>query len=920
MADSKIATFIVYFDKLYSSLLARIHSTSLIVRNSRLLRSLLPSFIFLISYFFFYHGFFNSVNDAFPDLGPFPLYPSQSDRLYYYLWQISGFGFAGSQLPYGIIINSMTKLFADPGVAEKIWFLSLLPIAFFGSFFLQRITFQASYKRSLFLSFIYVFNPITAGLIYEGSVNDTLTAYVFIPLLFLFAIGSLNDKNDISKRLESTLILCVLFIYVYYWNQQIIMWLGPFYFFLALFHLYSLTNLRRRIISILNIVVFTTTFVILSGSLSVIAGFLALKGYVVFSPISGGSVTDLAVVISENFKSQFSFEYWYLGAGVLCIILFFFQPPRGIRSERLLGQVHSSIVVSCLLVLGIWVVFEVDYNRLVLFLVRYLPIVAAYEPFPGIVLLFALLFIDLSIVRPNSSAGELLKELIASDKQRGRLFRRLAKKLIAIGLVVLLLFSNAPFWNDTGLPSTIGMINSSSVANDYYSVPQSIINVSQWLHSNFHSSQEGRVLVIPDVGYSQGELQDLNPTVSFLPITSSMYETLNYMLQTNNTANLANFLSIFGVEYVILLKGNYPQGDTQSSLVGPARFQASGFEWDLNYEPIGSWASWNKLVSAGDNFSLVLNSSYSSIYSNNLFLGTLFTFSLQGQSVLRNVIHGFSSNTIEYDVGGNLLSLNWTGINLIPWKYNWSIHTDFLAAKSSNYITLIGGPLPSNVSYSNLWQMPNLRSNTSYDLSFSIKGSFMQDSSVWIRYYSGANMSGTVISTTGLSFHGNISQSKSVHFRFKTPQSFGSVAIFPTYLRNKQFNNESYTVFSNFSLLETEISTAIALNYSFNNPTHATLLLNLRPLTKLIVFASAFSPDWELISNSDVVIKPFAFNNGYITEMAFLLNNSTGEFSLVFTPQSGYEQSLSYRAYGWSVLMGLTAFSVLWTERRKRVR
>ena len=662
--------------KIYESIVNAVGKSLVILVKSKFGRGVCIFGLYTALLLFIYHGIFdNWINLNFADLGTFPLYPTLTSRLFFYSWQIQGLGFPGNQLPYGLIVDGLTLLFGNPGIAEKVWLLSLLPIASTSMYLLSRRALLINSSGSVFISFLFSFNPVTAGLIYTGSVNDTLTAYSFFPLLIFLATVSLNVGESLLKWVRNVIIFSILFIYVFNWNQQIIMWVGPFYLFYAMFLLMRRNPIQDKLRTLLSGVIFVIIFTALTGSLTTILQFLNLHGSGAFSVSAGGtnSAINIAIDLRDNFYGQFSFQYWYLAAGVLTLnaSLFHTRKRRGHLSNDFI--LHYAIIVEVLFILNIWLIFRVDATSLIIFLSRYFPIIGAYEPFPAIVILFSLLFIDTCLVMRCVNLPLYLHSFHATDSEVIRAIGKSLPKLFAILLVLLILFSSAPFWRDSSTPSTFSMIQQSTKVNELYSVPSGISEISSWFYGNASPAEQSRVLLVPQGGYLDEELAGNAPWVSFIPISHSLYSQFQPMLHYNITSNLANLLSIFGVKYVVVYKGPYPKGDSHSAFSGNVRFSPSGPPWQLQYTPHGSWQNWSTIFLHCKNFSLVANLSNADIFYNTLCKGIIYSFDMGNSSFsLNTVTFSQTENELLYPTGPNLVTNNWSGLNLIPWRYNWT--------------------------------------------------------------------------------------------------------------------------------------------------------------------------------------------------------------------------------------------------------
>ena len=130
-------------------------------------------------------------------------------------------------------------------------------------------------------------------------------------------------------------------------------------------------------------------------------------------------------------------------------------------------MLHFSINAQVLLVLGVWAVFHYNVVGLEILIAKYMQFLAAYEPLPGISLVFSLICVDLLLAIPGiMHYFQLEPELKISQRYSQNVMRYAAQRqfrirpsrVIATTIVVLLLFGAVGFWRQGSVPSTINMI------------------------------------------------------------------------------------------------------------------------------------------------------------------------------------------------------------------------------------------------------------------------------------------------------------------------------------------------------------------------------------------------------------------------------------------------------------------------------
>jgi len=208
------------------------------------------------------------------------------------------------------------------------------------------------------------------------------------------------------------------------------------------------------------------------------------------------------------------------------------------------------------------------------------------------------------------------------------------------------------------------------------------------------------------------------------------------------------------------------------------------------------------------------------------------------------------------------------------------------------------GPLPNNMSYSNIWEQITMKNNTYYQLNYSVSGVNMSNAQIFIRFYSGPNMSGDVISTIGSpSVAGNVSN-LAVDFVFETPVAFNSSAIFLTYLSNPKATFYSYSFQINYLKYEIQVypvSKPFIINYHYINPTELIVDVHSRGnMTTMILYSATYNLSWVMTSGLSVYRSHAITLFSSLIFNFYLVKGNISHLWLNFTTQKAYSSQLIY--------------------------
>ena len=546
-----------------------------------------------VLFFLFFHGFMNSSNLDFADLGSFSYFPISSLDGVRFDWYLTNLGGQGHVLYYQIVISFVTLLLNNAAIALKVWMLSLIAIASLNSYCLFKYLLKEKKEVAYLLAIIYTFNPITAGLFFFGSINDTYTVYAFMPLLILLSLKISQDSIK-SDLLLHSIGLGLVWTYVFYWNPEIVVDFGLFYFFYVLFSI--ITNFRKSSIKpyLISFSIVLTLFLFLTGSYTTIFSIIVQGPVQAFATSSAGASTysEIFLDLSSNFHGQLPFYYWYCMLPIFIGISIFSFYFRYLIPSRLQSAILGIQFMS-LLILLIWFLFNFNITILVIPIARFLPELGALEPFFGIGLFFCAETIGLSILLSLNfkNAKVRLPAFIRSNPRNKYLLNTMLFLLI-----IFLLISSIGYWRQNNTPSQIDYVGASSQINVNYTIPNYIESLALWMHKNTNLNSEYRIFVVPQGGLTNEAILNYMPWTSEPTLTNSYSLGMTELVGNHNFTNLAKALGLSGVEYFIVIKGTHVISDQSNQFQGPIGFTKEGFPWQQSNSPHGSWENWTRML------------------------------------------------------------------------------------------------------------------------------------------------------------------------------------------------------------------------------------------------------------------------------------------------------------------------------------
>ncbi len=873
--------------------------------------------IYIISFIFYLKGLFMTGSLDFPDLGVFSIFPSQSLTGYIFNWQLGGYGSEGSVIPYSLILYSLETIFHSPGIAEKIWLLSLLPIGSLFIYYLSYTKLKIGYFYSFVFAYLYAFNPITAGLFYMGSVNDTLTMYIFEPILVILVLLLLSSFNY-SDMLKWAAIFILLYFYVFSWSPEIVMWILPILLLALIFKIiYSHKHLHNIEAALIGTLLVIFGILLTTGEFGTILTVFSGRGSQTFSHAAGTSnITNLIIDFHDNIYGQLSYLYAIFSTFLVGVSLYLFVRLKSYLSDEE-KSLYLSMLTIIILIIFVWTSFRFSMKFFETVIASYLPVLAAYEPFMGITLIFSLFFIQILFLWKafnnylNDNHSPVFKRIGNFVRSKGKYIRF----FLIILVIIILMTSSVGYGREHDVPNaTTQLLNSDSSFN-LYKVPFYETNLSSYLSSHLQSS-EGRYLLLPYSGLSSEAVEKFIPEIGCAKLTPSLWsDILNANNDSSSYLKFSQELAVLGIEYVVINKGPYVSGSGNGSTTGQARFYAAGFPWDLSYLPAGNWTNWFSILGKDPYLDSMSNTSNYIIFKNPYFTGIFHEYILPKNFSINSIVSTSSNGSLLYP---DLATLKSPTFNIPhgPFSENWSI------INTLHGICYVGSTLPSNMTYSNIYSKIDLIPCTNYVLNYSIAGKNMADSSIYIRFYSGENCTGKVVNTYSSPEVTGNNTFHLVNYTFQTPEIFKSASIFLTYHDNNHVTNYSSYFYINYLVhLKTTFPLPISSSeYHFVNPTKTTINVNVPSNHSiLLLYSSTFDTGWNIYSkNTNIKSTEFVISQSIIFN-SFYITKSISNATLEFEPQKTHSMEILIE---WSILIStgvlLAALLILPNLKRKR--
>ncbi len=313
---------------------------------------------------------------AFPDLGTFPLPGTQGLNILIFSWNPQNFGFYGPSLPYILFVWAFVYAFGS-ALGEHVWLLSFFLIGYISAYSLLSLTDIEPRLRVLF-SILYIFNPVVSGLIYEASINDTLTLYVLFPALIALAIKVYSKRPSFP----AVLAFAALTTYAYFWNPQVVMWVLPVILVALIGRLAKERNFKALFQVVLSTAIFLLIFLTVTGSLEIFIQVVLGRAYTFFTITQTTSPYNILIDLRDNFYGQFPLFYSYILLNWSAVLTYFWVKFRGTLNENEAMLLAVSIA-GTMIVNFTWLIFRSNFIYLQLLLAKYFPLLGAYEPFFG---------------------------------------------------------------------------------------------------------------------------------------------------------------------------------------------------------------------------------------------------------------------------------------------------------------------------------------------------------------------------------------------------------------------------------------------------------------------------------------------------------------------------------------------------------
>lgn len=535
-------------------------------------KTALPFLIFvsltLVVFVYAYRNLLGMGMMQFADLIPFPENAKDAYETFFFSWNPANMGVESHPDIYYFLIGLFVSIFRNAVVAQKIFYLSALPIAAIGMYVLLG-RFVESEPAKYIAAFIYALNPIAS---YGGPPGPMAFPYALYPFLLFFLLKLLEDKN----RLRNALVFSSLLALALSFSFQGL----PTFFVVVIVTLFIEFLLRRDF----KYVVTTVSLVLLSLFLV----FLLTLPVSIFMVTSSGQVSanwsiqhlinDVRCTYSEatltrltrmagnaggapQFLGYNGTDLWTLSGYILPLLAF--SSLLLVDDQRKRKYVIFFSLTAILVILQVWL----TYKGLTLGLFLRFPVLFVFRS-PKLLALLSLSYCPVIAI----SLEGIIRRLAICKLQS------LAGPFILAVIVCVSIYNWPFFTGDMATTKTLERWDT------YMHIPSVCSQVSSWTRA--HRAKQGffRTLWLPFEANKQLSLRWLDPYTfsSFIGAEQAKnlpnVECTQFILDSlckGEQRNLGDLLAPFNVRYVIVdcssdqegpprLNGLYPQGSPKA--------------------------------------------------------------------------------------------------------------------------------------------------------------------------------------------------------------------------------------------------------------------------------------------------------------------------------------------------------------------
>jgi len=510
----------------------------------------------LIAFIYAYHNLLGMGMMQFGDLIPFPEDPQDAYKTFFFSWDSANMGIESHPDIYYFLIWLFVLIFGNAVIAQKVFYLSALPIAAIGMYMLLG-RFIESEPAKYIAAFIYALNPIAS---YGGPPGPMAFPYALYPFLLLFLLKLLEDKN----RLRNTLVFSSVLALALFLSFQGL----PTFFVVVVVALFVEFLLRRDfkyLVIILSLIL-----------LSLFLVFLLILPVSIFVVISSGQISanwsiqhlinDVRCTYSEatltrlirmagnaggapQFLGYNGTDLWTLSGYILPLLAFL--SPLLVDDHKKRKYVTIFSLTAILAILQVWL----THKGLTLGLFLRFPILFVFRS-PKLLALLSLTYCPLIAI----SLEEIIRRLVI------RKLKLLTGPFILAVIVCLGVYNWPFFTGDMATAKTLERWNT------YCDIPSVCLRASSWAREKRASQGFFRTLWLPFEANKQLSLRWLDPYTfsSFIGAEQARnlpnVECIEFVLGSfcsGEQRNLGNLLAPFNVRYVIV--------DCSSDQEGPPR-------------------------------------------------------------------------------------------------------------------------------------------------------------------------------------------------------------------------------------------------------------------------------------------------------------------------------------------------------------
>lgn len=509
--------------------------------------------LLLIVFFGFVYRDFNPKSFDMCDVDPFVSSPEEWLNHFLSSWGYDQGGGTGAPLsvgPLALIHGFLTLLFDGPGLAQKVYWYSILPLSCISMYIFLRKIVSSTYARFLG-SFVYAVNPFTIHQFLRGGVM--ITPFIFLPLVLLFLSNILEKKGGMTGN-AFRLIFCVGLSTIF--HAQSIVFFLPFMIILPLVFMMAKKD-RRHVFRILLLLLAAAGFCFVT--------LLPTNMFYAFMHIFGFEVGERAVEVGiirawggfsdpeeliAGLRGSFlrpssppNLVAFSVVAALLSFSAFFVRDKRR-------GKYVTSFLLVGILFIGFWGLSVMEFTYPLFFLFPPLKVLGSPQKLwgslvPTYPLVLALLFDEAEETR---IFHKIFQKISPKQENGWKLHRR---HIFLMFLTSLILIPNFTYhlvpWDEN--PWEI------FTAQEYFSeaeLPSVYRQVYEWLEAHTDSEKEFFRILWLSSGVKLRDLRVFYPSTPAFHSPSNLSRFILTPFLEGRTREFGWMLALINVKYVVV--------------------------------------------------------------------------------------------------------------------------------------------------------------------------------------------------------------------------------------------------------------------------------------------------------------------------------------------------------------------------------